>query len=213
MGVGDAQVVDEGDHGIGEDEGEVGVVLDREALELGSGTGKHLLGTLDLVVHVGRLGTGGRREHALEAVLDVIGGQRRTVMALDAVLELAVQGDAVCLEAGDLGQQAGDELVVLGPAQGRLEDGVGDGGGGGVGGLLHVQTLLGVGLTELQDLLGGLGGSRVATAGGECRRGSRTAGSERGRLQEATACEVLHHGSHLSQDRQMCQCNAMPSIL
>ena len=195
LSVVDAQVVDEGDHRGLEDEGEVGVVLDGEALELGGGAGEHVLGALDEVIHVGGLGRGLGLEHALERVLDVVGGQRGAVVALDALLEGAVQGHAVGLEGRDLGEQARDELVVLGPAQGGLEDAVRDGGGAGVGGLLHVQAELGVGLAEAQHLLlgAGIGAGAVAgaTAGGhgEHRRGGA---GEGGALDEVTAGEVSH---------------------
>ena len=194
LGVADAQVVDEGDHRGLEDEGEVGVVLDGEALELGGGAGEHVLGALDEIVHVGGLGGGLRLEHTLEGELHVVGSQRGAVVALDALLEGAVQGDAVVLEGRDLGQQARDELVVLGPAKGSLKDAVGDGGRAGVGGLLHVQAELGVGLAEAQDLLllATVGGGGVgATAGGhgEHRRGGAGNG---GALDEVTAGEVSH---------------------
>ena len=105
-----------------------------------------------------------------------------------------MQGDAVVLEGRDLGQQARDELVVLSPAKRRLKDAVGDGGRAGVGGLLHVQAELGVGLAEAQDLLllATVGGGGVgATAGGhgEHRRGGAGNG---GALDEVTAGEVSH---------------------
>ena len=146
----------------------MGVVLDGEALELGGGAGEHVLGALNEIVHVGGLGGGLRLEHTLEGELHVIGSQRGAVVALDALLEGAVQGDAVVLEGRDLGQQARDELVVLGPAKGSLKDAVGDGGRAGAGGLLHVQAELGVGLAEAQDLLllATVGGGGVGAAAG-----------------------------------------------
>ena len=61
----------------------------------------------------------------LDRVLDVLGGERRAVMPLDAVLELeppveAVGGDAAVLDGRDLGDEIGDQVAVgAGPPERR----------------------------------------------------------------------------------------------
>jgi hypothetical protein len=133
----------------------VRVVLDSQALELGGLAGEHLRGAHDLVVHVGGLRSGSRREHALEGVLHVVRGQRGAIVALDALLQGAVQRDAVVLKRRNLGQKVRDELDCPRSSAAvrqrwslhemQLESRV--------CGLLHVQTLLCVGLAKAQNLL------------------------------------------------------------
>ena len=192
LGVAEAEVGDEGGHGVGEDEGEVGIVLNGQALELGGSAGEHLGRALDAVVHVGRLGGGCGQEHALEGVLDVAGRQRRAVVELDVLLERAVQGDAVLLKDGHLGEQARDELVLLGPAQKGLEDGVRDVGRAGVRGLLHVQAELRVALAPADDLLlGAVAG--IAAIGAAASRERGDGGSGDAALEEVTTRDGVSH--------------------
>lgn len=197
VGVVDAEVVDEGHHRVLEGEGKVGVILHSEALELVSLAVEHGLGAENHVVHIGGLGGRLGLEHALEGELDVVCRERGAVVAGDALLEGAVQGDAIILEHGDLGEQARDQLVVLGPAQRGLEDAVRDRGGSGVRGLLHVKAELGVRLAEAQNLLdgavlvGGRGGVVASAAGkGRCGRGGSREG---GTLHEAATGNLVAH--------------------
>ena len=97
--------------------GEVSIILNSQALKLSCLTGKHLWSTLDLVKEAGGESLGFWLKHTLKGVLNVLCGQRSTVVELNALFELALKGDTIRLKSWNLFKQAGNKLVILSPTK------------------------------------------------------------------------------------------------
>ena len=170
VGVAGAQVLDEGGEGVLQGDGEVVVVLDLNAGQLGGFTVQHVLGAHDHVEVAEALGAGGGSEHPLEGKFHVPGGELGAVGELHALLQLKAVHGAVLADGGEIGEEHHLLVVVVVKAQQAFGDLVGDGGGGAAGADLHIQRVAVGGLTEAEHLAavgaGALAGFGGGTGGG-----------------------------------------------
>ena len=138
VGIGNAKIAYERNHGKRKRKGEVCIIINRKTLKLRSAARKHFRSALDDVIHIGRLSAGSRRKHTLKRILYVVCSKGSTVVELDALLELTLKRDTIRLKGRNFLEQARNKLVILSPTQGCLKDGVCNGGATGRRGLLHV---------------------------------------------------------------------------
>ena len=147
-----AQVLDERRVGVLQRDGEMVIVDDLKAGQLGGLAREHRLRAHDHVEVAVALGARGRREHPLEGEFHVAGMQLGAVGEIHALLELEAVDRAILADGREIRQQHDLLVVVIVKAQQALGDLVRNGGREAAGGNLHVQRVAVGRLTKAQHL-------------------------------------------------------------
>ena len=153
MTVGNTEIAHKRRERLFEREAKVSIILDYKPFELLCLAFEHLFGTYNSFVHVGRLCTGFRLEHALKRVLHIVCREYRSIVELHSLFQRAVKSHAIAFKTRNFGEKNRLKLVFFIPAQQRLANRICNRCRKRAIGTLHIDRLFCISQTKTQDLL------------------------------------------------------------